>query len=165
MKITLLAAAILALSLANAAGQAKVFTNDPLTGLPVIPTTVTKFGGNAPAKFPDSKVCNSKMQGNLYSLAYYMFSKNYNKANASVTATVAWYASHLAGFKAAHGYDSSRSQDIFYNADRTVLVIVTGSHGPKGENTDAYGVAYERYQPGLSEKTIAGLTQGKIVCQ
>jgi|GEM_PF-6709739 len=43
--------------------------------------------------------------------------------------------------------------------------IVTGSPGARGENTAAYSVAYERYQPGLSDKTITSLTQGKIVCQ
>ena len=165
MKDALVVAAIVVLSLANAAAQAKVLTSDPLTGLPVIPTTVTKFGGNEPTKLPDATVCKSKMQGNLYPLIYYMFSKNYSKANATVAATVAWYASHLTRFKTAHGYDSQRSQDVFYNADRTILVIVTGSPGAKGENTDAYSVAYQRYQPGLSQQTITGLTQGKVVCQ
>jgi hypothetical protein len=165
MKNAIVIAAALLVSLANAAGQAKVLTNDPLTGLPVIPTTVTKYGGNEPTKLPDAMVCKSKMQGNMYPLIYYIFSKNYSKANATVAATVAWYASHLTGFKTAHDYDSARSQDVFYNADRTIVVIVTGSPGAKGENTAAYSVAYERYQPGLSDKTITGLTQGKIVCQ
>jgi len=165
MKNAIAIAAVLLVSLANAAGQAKVLTNDPLTGLPVIPTTVTKYGGNEPTKLPDAMVCKSKMQGNMYPLIYYIFSKNYSKANATVAATVAWYALHLTGFKTAHGSDSARSQDVFYNADRTIVVIVTGSPGAKGENPAAYSVAYERYQPGLSDKTITGLTQGKIVCQ
>lgn len=165
MKLTLLIATMIMFCLPNAVGQAKVLTNDPLTGLPVIPTTVTKYGGNEPTKLPDAMVCKSKMQGNMYPLIYYIFSKNYSKANASVEATVAWYALHLTGFKTAHGYDSKRSQDVFYNADRTILVIVTGSPGAKGENTDAYAVAYQRYQPGLSQQTITGLTQGKVVCQ
>jgi hypothetical protein len=156
---------MLVFTLANAGGQAKVLTNDPLTGLPVIPTTVTKYGGNEPTKLKDATVCKSKMQGNLYPLIYYMFSKNYSNASATVAVTVAWYASHLTRFKTAHGYDSQRSQDVFYNADQTILVIVTGSPGAKGENTDAYAVAYQRYQPGLSQQTITGLTQGKLVCQ
>jgi len=164
MKNALVVAAIFVLSLANAAGQGKTLTNDPLTGLPVIPTTVTKYGGNEPTKMPEAMVCNSKMQGNLYPLIYDIFSKDYNKANATVAAAVAWYASHLTGFKKVQGYDSRRSQDVFYNADGTILVIVTGSPGAKGESTDAYGVTYERYQPGLSEKTITGLTEGKTVC-
>ncbi len=164
MKLTLLIATMIMFCLPNAVGQAKVLTNDPLTGLPVIPTTVTNYGGNEPTKLRDATVCKSKMQGNLYPLIYYIFSKDYSKANATVAATVAWYASHLTGFKTAHGYDSERSQDVFYNADRTILVIVTGSPGANGQNTDAYGVAYQRYQPGLSQETITSLTQGKIVC-
>ncbi len=164
MKLALLIATTLVFCLPNAVAQVKVFTNDPLTGLPVIPTTVTKDGGNEPKKLPDARVCKSKMQGNLYPLIYYIFSKDYSKANASVAATVAWYASHLAGFKMVHGYDSRKSQDIFYNAERTILVIVTGTPGAKGENTGAFGVAYQRYQPGLSEATITSMAQGKIVC-
>jgi len=164
MKTALRVATMLILCIANAAAQRKLFTEDPLTGLPVIPTTVTKDGGNNPTKLPDAMACKSKMQGNLYPLIYYIFSKDYNKTNATVAATVAWYAAHLTGFKKVQGYDSGRSQDVFYNADRTILVIVTGSPGAKRESTNAYGVTYERFQPGLSEKTITGLTQGNIVC-
>jgi hypothetical protein len=154
MKTAFLIAGMLVFCLVNASGQGKVVTEDPLTGLPVIPSTVSKYGGlNQPTKMPDSMVCKSKMQGNFYSIF-----------DSKVDATVAWYASHLTGFKRVAGYDSSRSQDIFYNADRTILVIVTGSRGAKGENTDAYSVAYQRYQPGLSEKTITVLIQGQIVC-
>lgn len=164
MKTALRVATLLILCIANASAQRKIFTEDPLTGLPVIPTTVTKDGGNNPTNLPETMVCKSKMQGNLYPLMYYIFSKNYNKTNATVAATVAWYAAHLTGFKKVQGFDSQRSQDIFYNADRTMLVIVTGSPGAKGENTSAYGVTYERFQPGISDKTITGLTQGNIVC-
>ena len=60
------------------------------------------------------------------------------------------------------GYESKRSQTVFYNSDRTIVIIVTGNPGALGENTAAYSVAYERYQPGLSEKTITGMTQGNI---
>jgi hypothetical protein len=45
------------------------------------------------------------------------------------------------------------------------VVIVTGNNGAQCENTNAYAVAYERYQPGISEKAITALTQGKMVCQ
>lgn len=72
MKAICLCAAVFALSLANAAGQAKVLTNDPLTGLPLIPASVLiRNAGNEPVKMPDGQVCKSKMQGNFYSL--YLF--------------------------------------------------------------------------------------------
>jgi hypothetical protein len=54
---------------------------------------------------------------------------------------------------------------VFYNSDGTIVIIVTGEAGAAGENTAAHSVAYERYQPGISEKTITALTQGKMVCQ
>jgi hypothetical protein len=84
--------------------------------------------------------------------------------NIKVDAAVAWYSSHLSGFKKVSGYESQRSQVPFYKPDGTIVIIVTGDPG-EGENTDAYSVAYERYQPGISERTITSLTQGKIVCQ
>ena len=161
MKTLYLCAAVLALTVVNAAGQAKVLTNDPLTGLPLIPATVVvENAGNEPVKMPDGQVCKSKMQGNFYDLYNY-----FSKHNVKVSNVVAWYASHLSGFNKVSGYDSRRSQTAFYNSDRTILIIVTGNPGAAGEDTDAYSVAYERYQPGLSDKTIASLTQGKIVCQ
>jgi hypothetical protein len=68
MKNAVALAALLALSLTNAAGQGKTLTNDPLTGLPVIPATVQfKNVGNEPDKMPDTQVCKSKVQGNVYS--------------------------------------------------------------------------------------------------
>lgn len=159
MKNALVVAAIL-LSLANAAGQGKTLTHDPLTGLPLIQATDSgkhianmSYTYNEPTQMPAAQICKSKFQGNFYSLY-----------NIKVDAAVAWYSSRLSGFKRVSGYESHRSQTAFYNSDRTVLIIVTGDNGAQGENTSAYSVAYERYQPGLSEKTITGLTQRKIVC-
>jgi hypothetical protein len=161
MKNALLAAILLVLGLSNAAGQGKTLTNDPLTGLPLSPATDSgnhlanmSYTYNQPTQMPPAQICKSKFQGNFYSLY-----------KIKVDATVAWYLSHLSGFQKVSGYESKRSQTVFYNSDRTILVIVTGVNGTPGENTNAYSVAYERYQPGLSEKTITSLTQGKIVCQ
>lgn len=162
MKNNLLVAAVLTFGLANATGQAKVLTNDPLTGLPLIPATVLfKNVGNEPDKMPDGQVCKSKMQGNSYSLSTVMKPTSGIKMDAAA----AWYASHLSGFKKVQGYESGRSQIAFYNSDRTMVIFLTGQRGAPGENADAYAVAYERFQPGLSEKTVTSLTQGKIVCQ
>jgi len=161
MKNNLLTAAILTFCLAAATGQAKVLTNDPLTGLPLIPATVQfKNVGNEPDKLPDAQVCRSKVQGNFYSLSNVM-----NPASAiKMDAAAAWYASHLSGFKKVQGYESGRSQIAFYKPDGTVVILLTGQLGAPNENADAFSVAYGRYQPGISEKTIAGLTQGKFVC-
>jgi hypothetical protein len=103
---------------------------------------------------PDTPVCKSKQQSEYYPI--------YNMKTDDV---VAWYASHLAGFKKFSGYESERAQIAFRNSDGTTLVIVTGDQGAKGANVGAYSVAYERYQPGLSEKTVAGLTLGNIDCR
>lgn len=155
MKMVLLAATILVLFLTNATGQGKMLANDPPTGLPLIPATDPgNHFGNEPTKMPDAQVCKSKMQANFYSLY-----------NIKVDAVVQWYSSHLSGFKKVQGYENGRSQAAFYNSDRTLVIIVTGDSGAKGENTNAYSVAYERYQPGLSDKTIAGMTQGNIDCR
>jgi len=162
MKNKLLAAAILTFCLANAAGQGKVLTNDPLTGLPLIPATVQfKNVGNEPDKMPDARVCKSKVQGDVYSLSNVM-----NPANGvKMEAAAAWYASHLSGYKKVQGYADGRSQIAFYNSNGTIVVFLTGQLGAQGESADAFSVTYERSQPGISEKTITSLTEGKIVCQ
>ena len=162
MKNNVLVSVIVALGVTSATGQAKVLTNDLLTGLPLIPATVQfKNVGNEPDKMPDGQVCKSKMQGNSYSLSNVMNPASGIKMNAAA----AWYASHLSGFKKIQGYESGRSQIAFYNSAGTMVIFLTGQQGAQGENTDAFSVAYERYQPGLSEKTITSLTQGKIVCR
>jgi hypothetical protein len=160
MKNALALVTLVLLVVANATGQGKTLTNDPLTGLPLIPATAV---AKKPVKMPDGQVCKSKMQGNFYSL--FSPSSYFSKQTIKVSEVVSWYSSHLSGFKKVSGYESRTSQTAFYNSDRTIVVIVTGNPGAAGEDTDAYSVAYERYQPGLSEKTISSLTQGKIVCQ
>ena len=161
VKTTLLVATVLVLGLTNALGQGKLLTNDPLTGLPLIPATDSgrhmadmSYTYNEPTQMPNAQICKSKFQGDFYSLY-----------NIKVDAAVAWYSSHLSGFKKVRGYQSKRSQIAFYQPDGTIVVFVTGDSGADGENTDAYSVAYERYQPGISEKTITALTEGNIVCQ
>ncbi len=161
MKTIFLAATMFAICLTNAAGQGKLLAKDPLTDLPLTPATDSgkhmagiSYTYNEPTKMPDGQVCKSKMLANFY-LLY----------NIKVDAAAAWYSSHLSGFRKVSGYESQRSQTAFYNSDGTIVVIVTGDSGAQGENTNAYAVAYERYQPGISEKTINSLTHGKIVCQ
>lgn len=159
MKDIYLMMAIVALCSATAKGQGKILANDPLTALPLSPATDAMHRGNEPTKMPDGVVCKSKMQGNFYAIYNY-----FAKQNAKTDETVAWYGSHLTGFKKIHGYAGGRSQDAFYNANGTILVLLTGNPGAPAENTFVYAVAYERYQPGISQATIASLTQGKIVC-
>src|SRR5262249_77013 len=152
---TILCAVVVALCFVNALGQAKTLTNDPLTGLPLSPATDGgKYVGNEPDKMPDGRVCKSTMKANFYITS---------QTKSKMDAATAWYAYHLAGFKKVQGYEYGRAQVAFYNSDGTIVIFLTGSRGDPGENTDAYSIAYERYQPGLSEKTIASLTQGKIV--
>lgn len=161
MKTLFLAATMFVLCLTDATGQGKLLTNDPLTGLPLTPATdsgnhMANISNtyNGPTQMPDAQICKSKFQGDFYSLF-----------NIKVDAAAAWYSSHLSGFKKVSGYASQRSQTAFYNSDGTIVVIVTGDKAAQGENTNAYAVAYERFQPGLSEKAITALTRGNIVCQ
>ena len=154
MKSTLLIAATLTLCIGNATGQGKIITSDPLTGLPVTPASDSGIHmGNDPIRMPNTTVCKSRMQGDFYTLY-----------NIKINAAVAWYSSHLSGFKKVSGYEAKRSQTAFFNSDGTIVIFLTGESGAPEENTDAYSVAYQRYRPGISQKTITGLTQGKFVC-
>ena len=154
MERTFVIAAVLAFGFTSATGQGRLLSNDPLTGLPLYPGTDSGLHtGNEPIKMPDTPVCKSKKQAVFYKI-YKMKTDD----------AVAWYSSHLSGFKKVSGYESQRAQIAFRNSDGTIVVIVTGEQGAKGENTAAYSVAYERFQPGISEKTVEGLTLGKLVC-
>ena len=118
----------------------QVLTKDPATNLPLIPATDSgaRFGSgpyNDPTKMPDGHICKSAMQA------------------------------HLTGFKKVSGYGHGRSEVAFYNSDGTLVVILTGDRGAKGENADAFSVSCQRHAPGLSEKAIASLTQEGVVCQ
>jgi len=141
---------------------ADTLTADPLTGLPLDPATVcntpvcVQYGTtNTPVKMPDALWCKSKMQSNFYTLHGF---------NVKVDATVAWYAAHLKGFKRAHAFASGRSNDTFYNATGTLLVLVMGDPGPEGASATAYSVSYYRLQPGLSEKSIMALARQQRSC-
>lgn len=161
MRMIYLSITVLAFCAAGAYGQGK----DPLTGLPVIPSAETIFQGRSygfqPSDLPPSAVCKSKMKGEFFALLH----MNVKDNNEKVSTVVAWYAAHLSGFKMTQGYGYGRSQTAFYNPGGTMVVLITGSSGRTGEDTNVYGIAYQRYEPGLSEKTIASLTHSKIVCQ
>ena len=121
----------------TARGGTKVLTTDPLTGLALYPATDSRLRlGNEPTQLPESQVCKSKMQVDLYSVY-----------DSKVNATLAWYDAHLPGFKKTPAYAANRSQDTFYNADRILAVSVTGSSGKAGENTETYSVVYSRFSP------------------
>ncbi|MDQ2930127.1 MAG: hypothetical protein M3Y05_04810 [Gemmatimonadota bacterium] len=142
----------------SASAQGKTLTNDPLTGLALIPAASGMLG-NAPTEMPEAVICTSKFKGNLYSI------NSSPTDNATMGPTVAWYAAHLKGFTHVHGYSSERSQDAFYNAGGTLAVIVTSDKGPESKSAHVYGVAFERYQPGLKPKVFLGLTTGNIDCR
>jgi hypothetical protein len=71
-----------------------------------------------------------------------------------------WYTQNLKGFKMEKSSRSGTPQVVFYKPDGTLLVIVMGSKGAP----DAFSVAYERFTPGLSDKTIASVTTRNVVC-
>ena len=144
---------IFGLALAISAHSAPTEKTDTLTGLPLYPATSNVIDPGDPTKLPETTVCKSKMQTDFYSVY-----------DAKVDSTLAWCTAHLPGFKQSHGYADGRSQDAFYNSDGTMLVSVTGSRGKEGENTATYSISYHKFTPGISEKTLLGMKDRKIVC-
>jgi hypothetical protein len=138
-----------------AGGSTKLLTTNPLTNLPLYPATDSRLHlGNDPTRLPESNVCESKMQGDFYTIY-----------DSKVDATLAWYSAHLPGFKKTRAYAADRSQDTFYNRAGTLAVSVTGSSGKADENTETYSVVYARFQPSLPEKAIISLNQQRAICQ
>jgi hypothetical protein len=161
MKTIFLSATMLVLCITNATGQGKLLTKDSLTDLALIPATDSgkhmaniSYIYNEPTKMPGGQLCKSKMQANFYLLD-----------NIKVDAAVAWYSSHLSGFKKVSGYESQRSQTAFHNSDETTVVIVAGDSGAQGENTNAYSVAINAISPASPRKRSISLTRGKTICQ
>ena len=151
----ILAIALVSCFVVSAGGNTKLLTADPLTGLPLYPATDSRLHlGNDPTRLPESNVCNSRMQADFYTVY-----------DSKVDATLVWYGAHLPSFKRTYAYAANRSQNTFYNADRTLAVSITGSSGKAGDNTETYSVVYSRFQPALPEKVIIGLNQQKLVCQ
>jgi hypothetical protein len=149
----LVALPLLGLTLSAPAAN-KTLTNDPLTGLPIIPTPDRLHRGNEPTVLPDTKICGSNAKMNFYS-----------PKGIRVDATVAWYAAQLPGFKKTHAWASERSQDTFYKPDGTMIVSISGDPAAKGQNTDVYGLVYGKFEPGLSEKAIIGMNTQNVVCK
>jgi hypothetical protein len=152
MKLIIGAGLLLSGILAAGVGAANGAASDSLTALP-LPNEGTLNVSRAPMNLPDVPVCKSKAQMNFYT-----------PSSGKVDAAVAWYTSHLAGFKHTHGYGSGRSQDTFYNAQGTLIVSITGSPAPEGQNTDVYSIIYGTITPGASDKAIAGMNVQKAVC-
>jgi hypothetical protein len=159
MKPIFLLAASLFVCASIASAQGKILTNDPLTGLPLMPPrdSAKKFG-NEPVQMPGATICKSKFQGNFYKLYDY-----FAKDNIKLTDGLAWYTSHLSGFKKEE--TSNHSQTIFYKPDGTIMVIVDSESHTADGVTKLNSAAYERYQPGISEKTIVSLAGEHIVCK
>jgi hypothetical protein len=151
MKLNAKRVAIVVLGFSTLAA-AKTLTTDPLTGLPLLPATAGPLG-NEPTKMPDAQICKSQVQAEYYTVLH-----------SKVSVTLSWYASRLPGFHKTHGFADGRSQDLFYSADGTTAVAVTGMRGKDGEDTDTYAVSYTKFQPGLPAKTLIGMNQHNIVC-
>jgi hypothetical protein len=136
-------AVVLACSAATT--NAAHLTKDPLTQLP-LPTITDNAFGNDPTEMPAATICKSQFRGNFYSLS-----------GASLDSAVSWYISTLKGFR--HIQSADHAVHAFADAQRSVIVILMGKPGGAA-NT----VAYEKYEPGLSEKTLQGIAKNSLDC-
>ncbi|HEY2683030.1 MAG TPA: hypothetical protein VGI93_05950 [Steroidobacteraceae bacterium] len=138
---------VLSLSLAiiGATASAAHLTQDPLTQLPLPAITDNPMVGNAPTEMPAAKICKSAFRGNFYALN-----------NVPLDTAVAWYVGALKGFR--HIQSADHSSHLFADAQRSIVVIVRGVGG----NADS--VAYEKYEPGLSEKALVGFVNKNLDC-
>jgi hypothetical protein len=144
------ASATLALMLAGLACAAD--TTNPLTGLP-IPDAASGIKLDSPVRLDPAQVCKSMQTTEFYTTRGF-----------KTSATIAWYSAHLKGFTHLHGYGAGRTQDAFVNADGTLDVVVTGSPGPDGADSDVYAVSYAMLKPGMPQKTFMGLLSQKMSC-
>jgi hypothetical protein len=145
-----LASATLASMLAGLACAAE--TTDPLTGLPV-PDAASGMKFYEAIKLDPAQVCKSTQVTNFYSPSVF-----------KTSVAIAWYSAHLKGFAHLHGYGAGRTQDAFVNADGTLDVVITGSPGPDGVDSNVYAISYATLKPGMPQKTFTGLLSQKMTC-
>jgi hypothetical protein len=135
----------LSLTIFAATASAAHLTQDAVTQLPLPAITETILGNN-PDEMPSATICKSRYRGNLYQLN-----------NATLESAVAWYIGALKGFR--HIQSADHSIHVFANAERSIIVIVMGKAGG-----NAASVAYEKYEPGLSEKALLGSVNHTLDC-
>jgi len=143
------AAVTLALMLA---GLACAADTNALTGLP-IPDAASGMKLDSPMQLKPAQICKSTQTTEFFITRGF-----------KTSAAIAWYSAHLKGFAHLHGYGAGRTQDAFVNADGTLDVVITGSPGPDGADSDAYAVSYATFKPGMPQKVFMGLLSQKMSC-
>ena len=133
------------LACSSATTNSAHLTEDLLTKLP-LPTITDNAFGNDPTEMPAATICNSQFRGNFYSIS-----------GTSLDSAVSWYVGTLKGFR--HIQSADHAVHAFADAQRSVIVILMGKPGGAA-NT----VAYEKYEPGLSEKTLQGIAKNSLDC-
>jgi hypothetical protein len=128
-----------------ATASAEHLTQDPLTQLP-LPAITEGMLGNRPAEMPPATICKSAYRANHYVLS-----------NATLESAAAWYVGSLKGFR--HIESGDHLTHVFSDAQRSVIVIVMGR-----ADGNASSAAYEKYDPGLSEKTLLGIVRKSVDC-
>jgi hypothetical protein len=152
-KIVLLVTAALGMVLTCGA-KPKTLTSDPLTGLPLIPSTDSQMHlGNEPTVLPETQMCKSKMESDFYAV----FDEKFKE-------TTFWYETRLTGFKKLHTNERNQPQTTYYKSDGSVIVSVTGEPGATDE-VKTHSVLYAKFTPGLSEKAIVSLSSHNLSCQ
>jgi len=126
----ILAAAILGCGVTAAlAGD----SSDRLTALPLHP-------GMTFSQEVDSPICGKKAKVNLYYLPY----------TATMADYVAWCKAQLKGFHYFHQNWNNRPQEVFYSADGTKGVTLTGV--PKADGV--FAASYASISPGLTTREM-----------
>jgi hypothetical protein len=132
----------------------KTLTSDPLTGLPLIPSTDSRLHlGNEPTVLPEAQICKSKMETDFYAVF-----------DTKVKDTVSWYESRLPGFKKAQAHPKDRTHVVFYKPDGSVVVAISGEPGAPGSDENTHSVLYAKLTPGLPEKVIIAMNLQNVTC-
>lgn len=112
-----------------------------LTGLPLDPAFDPRHFGTEHMKIPDTQICKSRMRADFYTIV-----------DSNGQWTVTWYGVRWPASTRPTSMSITDRKTKFYNDAGTLMVLVLGAIGKKGENVDAYGVTYYSVQPGLPAK-------------
>lgn len=125
-------------------------SNDKLTGLPLHP------GMNFSQEL-DSPICGKKTRNDLYVVPFDFKAKT----TAPLAEYLAWYKARLNGFRYFHRSWNDNPQEMFYSADGTKGVTVTGA----AKYGTVISVSYLTFSPAMTPHEMEAFSPKNLKCK
>jgi hypothetical protein len=134
------------------AGIAGAASNDSLTGIPVYPAAA---GDND--RIPGG-ICRVKAQTVVYALPSGFRLNGPSVPPPTVARVDGWYSAHASRYQFIHGFDGSRTQDVFLGAYGRNAVTITGDPKP---SSAAFSISFTHFSAPVRAEQVTGFASGQ----